>query len=74
VSYLNFVPDGVSPSGKTRYWSVETLGGAKLGTIAWFSHWRKYVFGSSTTYNVFDPGCLREIADFADQRTKEHKA
>lgn len=64
-----------SPGTKTKRWQVrsndrrETI----LGVIAWFASWRKYTFQSSINYSVFDERCLREIADFIETKTKEHK-
>ena len=70
---LEFTDAGASPSGLTRRWGVEGQGCIPLGTVAWFSHWRKYVF-SPLANTVYDSGCLREIADFCAEQTREHNA
>jgi len=71
-SFLTFTDAGTSPSGKTRLWHVSSKSGV-LGTIHWLGTWRRYVFAPGTRAD-FDAGCLREIADFCEQRTAEHKA
>lgn len=74
MGYLNFVPAGTSPSGKTKKWTIQSLNGVLvLGWIAWFPNWRKYTFIPAAD-TVHDWNCLREIADFIEARTKEHKA
>lgn len=74
MSYLNFVPDGTSPSGKTKKWRVQTMSGTTLMVIGWFGAWRKYTVLWTDQSAVFDAGCLREVADFIEARTREHKA
>lgn len=45
---------------------------AKLGEVRFYGAWRKYVFSpNGEVLAVFDSGCLREIAEFCDERTKE---
>jgi hypothetical protein len=73
MSYLNFIPAGVSASGKTKLWGIQSLGGNVLGMVSWFAAWRKYTF-SPEHGTIFDPSCLREIADFVEAKTKEHKS
>lgn len=46
---------------------------ATLGEIRWHAPWRRYVFAPDRD-RVFDPECLREIADFCDRHTGERKA
>lgn len=74
MSYLYFKESGTSESGKTKQWLVESNGtGTILAAIRWFGPWRKYTvqFSSQT---VFDQACLREIADFIETQTREHKS
>lgn len=56
--------------------------GHHLGTVQWLGAWRQYVFlpllrdeddGLFTEY-VYNPQCLRDIADFTEAQTKEHRA
>ena len=56
--------------------------GHHLGTVQWLGAWRQYVFvpllrdeddGLFNEY-VYNPACLREIADFVEAKTKEHRA
>ena len=71
-SYVNFMPDGHSKSGKTRLWRVMS-GPSQLGMIEWFAAWRKYCFFPGYPI-IFDQACLREIADFIELCTAQHKA
>jgi hypothetical protein len=41
-----------------------------LGRVYWWSHWRRYIFEPR---GVFDETCLRQIADFLETQTKEHR-
>jgi hypothetical protein len=60
---------------KTLVWDVTSLDGALvLGQVRWFSLWRKYALTAITPGAVFDEACLREIADFVEERTRAHKA
>jgi len=72
VSYIRFVPGPAKP--KTLTWKVVTanLFAAELGEVGWFARWRQYAF-SPKAGTVFNKDCLREIADFCDQRTTEHR-
>ncbi len=73
-SYLGFKEVGTSESGKTKRVEVySTAGGGVLGWIYWLASWRKYIFHPNPGA-VFDPGCMREIADHTEVMTKEHKA
>ena len=70
-TYISFIPH--FPKPKTRTWLVCSLEGAGLlGDIGWFGRWRCYSFfpGLGT---VYEKKCLREIADFCDRKTKEHR-
>jgi hypothetical protein len=79
--YIEFVYEGPSKSGKTKVWNVDTTGekdggpvwiAHTIGTIKWFAPWRKYCFfpeGATT----FEWTCLRDIADFCQKRTLQHR-
>jgi hypothetical protein len=73
MSYLNFVPDGVSPSGKTRKWTVQSRDGALLMRVSWYAPWRRYTVDIGGCKTICDASCLREIADFLDKINAEHK-
>lgn len=73
MSYLNFVPDGASATGKTNLWRVETTGGTLLMRVSWWAAWRKYTVDTGGCKTICDAGCLREIADFLDKVNTEHK-
>jgi len=70
VSYIHFVDSGTTMYGLTRIWLVKTLAGGSLGEIRWYAPWRKYCFYPQSE-TVFDKGCLRDIADFCENRTEE---
>jgi hypothetical protein len=74
VSYIQFNDEGlVHPTAKTKMWGVfNSDSGFRLGSISWFSHWRKYVYHTNSG-TVLDPYCLREIADFCEAKTFDHK-
>lgn len=58
---------------KTRRRSVTSLYGDPLGQIKWWSPWRRYCFFPNPD-TVFEQVCMREIADFVENKTREHKA
>lgn len=70
MSYLEFMEQSVPEGRKTKIWNVANRVGIVLGKIAWWPAWRKYTFHSLE--GTFDAGCLREIADFCENRTEEH--
>ena len=74
AKWIRFVQVGASPSGVTRIWEVRTVDGLHvLARIAWSTAWRKYELRPD-----FDTGweqdCLRDVADFLEAQTREHKA
>lgn len=73
MSYLEFREIGRSDSGKTSVWNVETFTSPSLGIIKWSGPWRKYVFCTVANCD-FDGNCLREIIEFAEAHTREHKS
>lgn len=71
MSYIKFVE--VPFEGKTKRWEVQTKDtNVPLGRIQWFGPWRKYAFDPAWITH-WDEECLREVADFVEARTKEHK-
>lgn len=60
---------------KTSVWRVRAKDGDFiLGTVEWFGRWRQYCFFPVTEVEtVFERQCLRDIADFCEQRTRGRK-
>jgi hypothetical protein len=74
MSYLKFEDRGATTSGKTRIWSVSnSVSGVLLGWVSWYPSFRKYSFRPEPG-TVYDACCLKELGEFVDARTKEHKA
>lgn len=72
-SYLTFELQPQRPGVKTDTWAVLSQhDGSKLGRIIFWAAWRKYVF-QPWAERLFDPGCLREIADFMERETQARK-
>ena len=64
---------GDIPAGrKTCIWNVLTNDGFVLGQVKWFGRWRRYSF-FPTSETVYEQTCLREIAQFIEDRTYEHR-
>lgn len=42
-----------------------------IAIVSWIGRWRKY--GLTVKEAIFEEVCLREIADFIQLKTKEHK-
>jgi len=57
----------------TNRWDVSSKHGEVLGVVRWFSRWRKYAFFAEPNC-VFEQVCLRDIAQFIEERTRDHKA
>lgn len=72
MSFIEFIDAGFSESGKTKKWNVASKDGVILGTVSWWSFWRRYTFHPSLGV-VLDPVCLRDIADFMSKQTSFHK-
>ena len=60
------------PKPKTKVWAVLSQGGAEIGTVCWYGPWRKYCFMPAYS-SVFEQVCLREIAQFCETETRNHK-
>lgn len=76
ATWIDFKHLGSSESGKTEIWEVVTTydgGGNALGQIRWHGAWRKYAFWPYPT-TLFEPTCLRDLADFCDKQMAERKA
>lgn len=74
TEFLNIIEIPARRPRKTKIWIVRTkYDGETLGTVAWFSHWRKYAFSPASNC-IFEQDCLRGLAQFMEDRTNEHKA
>ena len=65
-----------NPKAKTRIWRVRNKGDTSiLGEVKWYGPWRKYAFivNCVGTTNVFEEDCLRDIANFVEEATLDHK-
>jgi len=62
-------------SGKTgRFTVANRKNNDVLGVILWYGPWRQYVFVPTLSYEtIYSPGCLRDIADFVQETTAEHR-
>jgi hypothetical protein len=62
-----------NPKKKTATWYVLTISGdVFLGSIKWFGRWRAYAFHPMTD-TLFEKTCLRDIADFCERATQNHR-
>ena len=69
--WIKFIEVDEKP--KTKVWSVQTIESElEIGIIKWRPSWRKYCFFPDNE-TVFEEDCLRDIADFIIEKTKEHK-
>lgn len=79
MSWIKFTFHSKSDSGLTSRWSILRTNGVvadgcrALGWVAWYAPWRKYTMFSVEGI-TFDASCLRDIADFCEQQTREHKS
>jgi hypothetical protein len=73
MSYLNFVEEGLSDSGKTKFWGVYSAPLVFLMRVSWYAPWRRYTVDTGGCKTICDSACLREIADFLDKINAEHK-
>lgn len=70
---LRFGQSGTSGSGLTKIWSVMPIAeNLVLGRVSWYAPWRRYCF-FPIDGSLYDPSCLREIADFCEIETLNQK-
>lgn len=70
-SFIEFVE--IPAPGVTKRWYIRAINaGACIGRISWSTAWRKYVLGPAYPTD-WDEACLREVADFLETQTREHK-
>lgn len=73
VKHVRFKFISSSDSGRTNVWEVQTTeNNLFLGSIKWFGAWRRYSFFPEFG-SVFEWACMRDIADFCELKTKEHR-
>lgn len=73
--YIDIVEVGLSSTGKTKIWHVVNKNDPENdipGVIKWSGAWRKYVFHSELAF--YDHKCLRQIADFLEHATADHRS
>ena len=69
AAYMDFVLQEQDPGRKTEKWkALSVQGSCELGIVSFHPAWRKYVFWPEKN-TIFDPACLRELADFVEKRT-----
>lgn len=68
IEFEHFPP---KPGYKTSIWIVKAKqSGATLGLIKWFPAWREYCFWP-VDQTVYAISCLRDLADFIEEKNKE---
>ena len=74
MAYMDFVLQSQEEGRKTEKWKViSAMGSYQLGVVSFHPAWRKYVFWPERN-TIFDPVCLRELADFVERQTNHWKA
>jgi hypothetical protein len=74
MSYMDFILQIQEKGRKTEKWAVLSVkGSCLLGFVSFHPAWRKYVFWPEGE-TIFDPACLRELADFVERQTNAWKA
>lgn len=72
--WIRFDGPHTAPGRRTAWWYVNNVEtGDQLGTVAWFGRWRKFAFRVGAYSLVLEQDCLRDIADFCAEKTKEHR-
>ena len=66
-------PAPVEKGRRTLRWRVTSVDGALLGFVEWHTPWRCYAFFSAAD-TLYERTCLRDLADFCDQATRDHLA
>jgi len=74
MKWIKIMEIGTSKTGKTKIFEVVTNEEKMqiLGYIKWDGPWRKYTF-QPTPDTKFEETCMRDIADFIQEQTKQHK-
>jgi hypothetical protein len=70
-NWIEFVEIDRKP--KTVVWAVMSKDTAShVGFVQWHGPWRKYCFFPEFN-TIFEWDCMRSIAEFCEQKTKEHR-
>jgi hypothetical protein len=73
AKWIEFRERNAGPGRKTKVWEVVAKdGGVSLGAIGWYSAWRTYALYPEHG-TIFEPTCLRDIADFIQEQNRAHK-
>ena len=70
-THIKFVLGPPKPKTQT-WWVVNKYDDGQIGAIGWYASWRKYSYFAKPD-TVYEQVCLREIADFCEQKTREHR-
>lgn len=73
ATYVNFEDIGRLKIGaKTKLFRVTNRAiGMVIGYIQWKPTWRRYVYCPEPD-TIYDPKCMREIADFCEDVSRQH--
>lgn len=67
-SYVAFVDEGVTASGKTRRWTVcSASNGGRLGVVKWYGPWRRYCY-FPRGHTVLSAGCMDDVRWFIERK------
>jgi len=74
TKWIRFIEVPPARNRLTKVWRVVSKDGlAGIGEIRWYGAWRCYaLFPEINT--VFERTCLRDLATFCEDRTREHRA
>jgi hypothetical protein len=74
AKWIEFVEWTAKAGAVTRQWEIRAKqSGTPLGTVAWYTGWRRYVFRPYPD-TEYEQDCLRDVANFLEAQTREHKA
>lgn len=72
TDHLQFVEIPTLSGRRTKIWQVRDHTGARLGGIAWYAQWRRFVF-YPVRDSHYDALCLHRIGNFCGIETKKRK-
>lgn len=72
--WIRFEECPITTQRRTQVWNVAAKDdGMILGSVFWYSPWRRYVFGPTADCDtVYEQRCLRDIAAFVEEQTASH--